>query len=203
MGLSGVPIGTWATAILAGVGAPDTANNRGNCAAWAACETSGSSYNPFNTTLFMPGSTCYNSVCVRNYVSFAQGVAATVSTIRQGNMAAIANALRNDVNRQAFGAAVGSAPWGTSGACIAGSPVPSPPGGHPPPGKPPGPRGPSSAQDWSPQIRESGSAMAESGSKLHALAVHVAGIKPSFKPPVVVIPAPATLLWVPGERLPP
>lgn len=196
MGLSGVPIGTWAAAILAGVGAPDTANNRGNCSAWAACETSGSSYNPFNTTLFMPGSTCYNSVCVRNYVSFSQGVAATVSTIRQNNMAAIANALRADASRQAFGAAVGSAPWGTSGACIAGSPVPNP-------GKPPGPRGPSSNQDWSPQIRESGSAMAESGSKLHALAVHVAGIKPSFKPPVVVIPAPATLLWVPGERLPP
>lgn len=202
MGLSGVPMGTWAVAILSGVGAPDTANNRGNLAAWAACEVSGSSFNPFNTTLFMPGASCYNSVCVRNYVSFNQGVAATVSTIRQGNMAAIAGALRSNVSRQAFGAAVGGSPWGTSGACIAGSPVGPPPGGPPPKGKPPGPRGPSATQDWSPQIREAGSAMAEAGGHFHTYAQANLGLKPKFTPPTVTVPNPATLVWTPGKRLP-
>lgn len=74
-------------AILSRIGAPQTAANINSMAAWVTHETPWppvARFNPLNTTLPMPGSTCFNSVCVRNYVSWAQGVEATALTLLGG-----------------------------------------------------------------------------------------------------------------------
>jgi hypothetical protein len=69
------------------------------------------------------------------------------------------------------------------------------------PGAPTG-GGPSATQDWAPQIRHA-SGMVEAGAgHLTSYATAISGIVPKFTPPVVTVPSPATLLWVPGERLP-
>lgn len=73
--------------ILSAIGAPQTAANVNSMAAWIQHETPWppvARFNPMNTTLPMPGSTCFNSVCVRNYVSWAQGIEATARTLLGG-----------------------------------------------------------------------------------------------------------------------
>lgn len=136
MGLSGVPADTWWHDILSGISAPDDAVNRDNLNAWQACEGATAAYNPFNTTEPWPGATDYNSVGVKNYPSYLAGVSATIATLENGNYPNILAALRSSAKRSVFAGAVGSSPWGTSGACIGGaSGVTPPPGGAPgPPG---------------------------------------------------------------------
>lgn len=74
-------------AILSAIGAPQTQANINSMSAWIQHETPWppvAKFNPMNTTLPMPGSTCFNSVCVRNYVSWAQGIEATARTLLGG-----------------------------------------------------------------------------------------------------------------------
>lgn len=76
-------------AILAGIGAPDTQANAQSVADWIAIEQGGkwppsASFNPMNTTLAEPGATSFNSVNVRNYTSWQQGIAATDQTLLSG-----------------------------------------------------------------------------------------------------------------------
>jgi hypothetical protein len=69
------------------LGAPDDIANVDSMAAWIQHETPWppvASYNPMNTTLPEPGSTCFNSVCVRNYAGWPQGIAATAATLTEG-----------------------------------------------------------------------------------------------------------------------
>lgn len=132
MGLSGIPAPTWWRAILGRLGAPYNHVTDGNLNAWLACEASGAANNPFNTTLPWPGSTDYLPNGVRNYPDFSAGVAATVATLQGGQYGAIIRALRTSASRAVFAGAVGSSPWGTSGACIGGAsgvaPAPGAPG---------------------------------------------------------------------------
>lgn len=157
MGLTGVSSDSWWQNILEGIKAPDNGVNRSNLNAWQACEGGTATFNPFNTTLAWPGSTCYNSVCVRNYPNFQAGWAATVSTLLQSNMSGIVHALRNSWNRASFAGAVGSSPWGTSGSCIATAGgggtggVPGPPGPIKGGGYPPAPKE-NPKDDWSGHI---------------------------------------------------
>jgi hypothetical protein len=162
MGLTGVSSDSWWFHLTQAIKAPDTPNNRSNLNAWAACEGGSATYNPFNTTLAWPGSTCMNSVCVRNYPNFLAGVSATADTILQSNMSPILRALRGNWNRQAFAGAIGSAPWGTSGSCVAtagGGGTGGAPGGTGPiTGSPSPPPPPEKARDdWSGHIKRSAS----------------------------------------------
>jgi hypothetical protein len=157
MSLSGVSSDSWWAAILSGIKAPDNATTRSNLNAWQACEGADATFNPFNTTLWWPRSSCYNSVCVRNYANFQDGVSATVSTILQSNMSPILAALRGSYNRDGFANAIDASPWGTSGACVRSAPG-GPTGGAPgPPGPikgtstPPPPKE-TPANDWSGHI---------------------------------------------------
>lgn len=160
MGLSGVSSDSWWQAILSGLSAPDTANNRSNLNAWTACEGGTATFNPFNTTLPWPRSTCYNSVCVRNYANFQDGVSATIATLEQGNMSDIRHALQNDLDRAAFADAIGADPWGTSAACIRTASGGGTGGAPGPPGPikggaPPAPPVEKAANDWSGRIHRS------------------------------------------------
>lgn len=84
-------------AVLAGLGAPQNAANVDSIAAWIQHETPWppvAKYNPMNTTLPEAGASDYNSVGVKNYTSWGQGVAATVATLLGGYPSIVA-ALRS------------------------------------------------------------------------------------------------------------
>lgn len=115
--------------ILQGIGAPINGTTIQDLTAWQQQEGGWFGdpdlYNPFNTTLPAGGSHGTNSVGVQSYPTFAAGLAATVSTINQGNMTAIRQALQSSAPLGAFESAVNSSPWGTvfhNGGLVAGSP---------------------------------------------------------------------------------
>jgi len=88
MGISAAAWPAWKKSFLAAIGAPDTAANEGFLNAWLRKESGGYSggavNNPFNTTLYKPGSSIFNSVKVRNYPSPEVGGQATAQTLTQG-----------------------------------------------------------------------------------------------------------------------
>lgn len=108
----------FAKALLSRLGAPDTPQNEQALVAWAAAEgghwNNTAAYNPFNTTLTMPGSTVMaggNSAGVQSFTSWQQGLDATVQTL-QGYPQVLA-ALRAGNNAKAITDAVVNSPWGT------------------------------------------------------------------------------------------
>jgi len=90
--------------------------------AWQAqmqAEGGSAAYNPFNTTLRMPGSTDYNKlpngVAVQNYVSAAQGIEATVKTLRENGHGyeKIRRLLIRNAPATEIVEAIGESDWGT------------------------------------------------------------------------------------------
>lgn len=81
--------------------------------------------NPLGTTLREPGSSSINSVGVQSYTSWREGLAATVSMLRQGNMAGILAALRGGSPNPANTAvAIGDSPWLNGHTSAPGTPTP-------------------------------------------------------------------------------
>jgi len=68
--------------LLSGVGLPTTYSNQWFCTQWLRAENTSAKFNPLATTQGMPNATDFNSVKVRNYVDFNQGVEATVKTLK-------------------------------------------------------------------------------------------------------------------------
>jgi len=66
-----------------------------------------------NTTQSMRGATIFNSVGVKAYKSWLQGLEASVITINNGLYGGILAALRTGNDGQAVAAAVAASPWGT------------------------------------------------------------------------------------------
>ena len=108
---------TWAQAFLKSLGVPLTADNVVAIVAWEMAEGghwyNTAYYNPLNTTQSMPGATVFNSVGVKAYTSWAQGLRASVITIRNGYYGGILDALRRGNDAQAVADAVAASPWGT------------------------------------------------------------------------------------------
>jgi len=108
---------TWAQAFVKSLGMPMTADNVAAVVAWEMAEGghwyNTAYYNPLNTTQSMPGATIFNSVGVKAYTSWAQGLKASVITIRNGYYGGILNALRRGNDAQAVADAVAASPWGT------------------------------------------------------------------------------------------
>lgn len=75
----------WAIAFLDEVNAPNCESNRIAMLAWEANEGTAAVFNPLATTYFLKGSTKFNSVGVRNYLSLAQGVKAQRLTLEKGS----------------------------------------------------------------------------------------------------------------------
>ena len=73
----------------------------------------GARYNPLDTTLPEPGATDMNSVGVKAYTSWSEGLAATVETLENGLYGNILAALSAGDNAPAVAAAVAVSPWGT------------------------------------------------------------------------------------------
>jgi peptidoglycan hydrolase CwlO-like protein len=108
---------TWAQAFVKSLGMPITADNVAAVVAWEMAEGghwyNTAYYNPLNTTQSMPGATIFNSVGVKAYTSWAQGLKASVITIRNGYYGGILDALRRGNDAQAVADAVAASPWGT------------------------------------------------------------------------------------------
>jgi len=108
---------TWAQALVKSLGAPLTADNVAAIVAWEMVEGghwyNTAYYNPLNTTQSMPGATVFNSVGVKAYTSWAQGLRATVITLNNGLYGGILAALRSGNDANAVAGAVAASPWGT------------------------------------------------------------------------------------------
>jgi len=108
---------TWAQAFLKRLGMPMTADNVAAVVAWEMAEGghwyNTAYYNPLNTTQSMPGATIFNSVGVKAYKSWAQGLEASVITINNGFYGGILAAMRRGNDAQAVANAVAASPWGT------------------------------------------------------------------------------------------
>jgi len=108
---------TWAQAFLKRLGMPMTADNVAAVMAWEMAEGghwyNTAHYNPLNTTQSMRGATIFNSVGVKAYKSWMQGLEASVITINNGLYGGILAALRTGNDGQAVAAAVAASPWGT------------------------------------------------------------------------------------------
>jgi hypothetical protein len=111
----GQTYGGWARLFLSGLGAPDCGDNLLVVVAWEAQEGTSAAFNPLATTHAMPGATDFNSVGVKNYVSLAQGVQATVETLAGGSSsygyAAVIDALRGCAGASATAQSVNASAW--------------------------------------------------------------------------------------------
>src|SRR5574341_4162 len=105
----------FAKALLNRLGIPQSQNRLVGLVAFAASEgghwANSARYNPFNTTLGMPGAQSMNSAGVKAYTSWSQGIEATARTMGQTNMRPMINALKADATPQQFLASVTQTPW--------------------------------------------------------------------------------------------
>lgn len=107
----------WAGQLLSRLGYPLTPANIEAIVAWEAAEgghwNNSADFNPLNTTENEPGAHAMNSVGVKAYTSWQEGLDATVATLRNGRYAPILAALKSGDNPGAVTTAVTSSPWGT------------------------------------------------------------------------------------------
>lgn len=92
-GQSGTTRADFLTGVLKRIGAPTEGlagrRNLDFMVAWARAEGTSAAFNPLATTRDAPGATSFNSVGVKNYTSFEQGVGATADTISSGYPAVV------------------------------------------------------------------------------------------------------------------
>lgn len=108
--------GEFTTAVTTELHAPVTLHTRRALQAELQAEGGFARNNPFNTTLRLPGSTTYNFVGVQNYINPAQGVEATVKTLKeQGHgYEKIRRRLRANAPAGSIVRAFGESAWGTN-----------------------------------------------------------------------------------------
>jgi len=111
---AGVDPVQWAKDFLTRLGAPITASNVQAITAWEQAEGTKASYNPLATTQSgFAGETQFNSVGVKNYVSYQDGLDANVKVINNGLYTNILAALQQGNDAMAVAKAVAASPWGT------------------------------------------------------------------------------------------
>lgn len=124
----------WARALLQRLGYKQTNANVTALMAWMRAEgghwNNSAHYNPLNTTQKMSGATSMNSVGVKSYTSWEQGLQATVITLRNGYYGAILSQLKSGGSAQGVANAVVNSPWGTkhisvSGITVTGQSIPA------------------------------------------------------------------------------
>lgn len=105
--------GNFASDILNGIGAPVTPENIKFIEAWMRAEGGADHNNPLNTTQGAPGATDFNSVGVKTYTSYEQGVQATIQTLTNGLYGNILDALKAGTSAMSAADALAASPWGT------------------------------------------------------------------------------------------
>ncbi|HWF25179.1 MAG TPA: phage tail tape measure protein [Solirubrobacteraceae bacterium] len=114
---------TWAETLLSQLGDRVTSANVQALVGWEKAEggnwANSAKYNPLNTTQTAPGATSINSVGVKAYQSWDQGLAATVQTLKNGNYGQILSALAAGRSAGSVASAIGASPWGTGASLVA------------------------------------------------------------------------------------
>lgn len=115
---SGSPVnvvssGRFAADLLASLGYKATPENIRVINAWVAAEGTKAAFNPLATTQGASGATDFNSVGVKNYTSYEQGVEATVRTLRNGRYEPILQALEAGSSARSVAQAIAASEWGT------------------------------------------------------------------------------------------
>jgi hypothetical protein len=105
----------WAQHFLTRLGMPLTSENVRLMVAWQQAEGTKAQYNPLATTQSMPGATRFNSVGVKNFASYEDGLTANVKAITNGRYENILAALRRGDSAVTTAQAIASSPWGTGG----------------------------------------------------------------------------------------
>jgi len=107
----------WAKQFLTNLGKPVTKQNLAAVTTWMAFEGgqwhNSAHYNPLNTTQPASGAVDINSVGVKSYADFNQGMQATIETINNGRYKSILSALSSGNNTAGVLRAVNHSPWGT------------------------------------------------------------------------------------------
>lgn len=104
---------TFGKEMLRGIKAPYNPETDKFLRAWAQAEGSMAKHNPFATTQPAVGATNFNSVGVKNYVSWQQGVEKTVETLLNGKYPQLVTALRSGLSAKGMANALAATPWGT------------------------------------------------------------------------------------------
>jgi len=111
---AGVDTVQWAKDFLTRLGAPITPSNVQAITAWEQAEGTRAAYNPLATTQGgFAGETQFNSVGVKNYTSYQDGLDANVKVINNGLYSNILAALQQGNDAMAVAKAVADSPWGT------------------------------------------------------------------------------------------
>jgi hypothetical protein len=103
----------WAHDFLTRLGMPVTAENVKAMVAWQRAEGTRAQNNPLATTQSMPGATRFNSVGVKNFVTYDDGITANIKAITNGRYPNILAALQAGNSAEAVGQAIAASPWGT------------------------------------------------------------------------------------------
>lgn len=108
----------WARTFLAAIPEPQTPCNVSAVVAWAAAEGGawggdGASFNPLNTTQPEPGDYPINSVGVKAYPNWQEGLQGNVIAITNGLYGNVLAAMQAGDSAQAVADAVAASPWGT------------------------------------------------------------------------------------------
>lgn len=112
----GVSQQKWASDFLTQLGMPVTGENLKAITAWESAESGGGGghFNPLNTTQGgFAGESDLNSVGVKNYTSYGDGLAANVKVLNNGDYQPILDALKQGDNAMSVAQAIASTPWGT------------------------------------------------------------------------------------------
>ncbi|MGW5978767.1 hypothetical protein ACWFMH_19645, partial [Bacillus altitudinis] len=116
---------TWAQKLLGLLGVPVSQTNVDALVAWQKAEgghwNNPDRYNPLNTTQSAPGAVSTNSHGVKSYVSWDQGLTATVKTLTNGLYGGILDALKRGDSAESVVSAVTRSPWGTKSISLGGS----------------------------------------------------------------------------------
>ena len=111
---AGVDSVQWARDFLTRLGMPITNDNVRAVTAWQQAEGTAAHFNPLATTQSgYAGETRFNSVGVKNYATYADGIDANVKAITNGLYGNVLAALRAGNSAEAVAQAIANSPWGT------------------------------------------------------------------------------------------
>ncbi len=116
---AGVDSVGWARDFLTKVGMPITSENIRAISAWEQAEGTKASFNPLATTQSgFAGETKFNSVGVKNYATYQDGIDANAHALLNGRYTNILDALRAGNSATAVAQAIADSPWGTHGGVL-------------------------------------------------------------------------------------
>lgn len=110
---AGVDPAQWSRDFLERLGMPVTSENMRVMNAWQQAEGTRARFNPLATTQNWNGATQFNSVGVKNFATYEDGLAANLKVINNGRYGNILDALRAGTSAEAVARAIAASPWGT------------------------------------------------------------------------------------------